>query len=65
MVQRFAHKSASNYSVFLVDPASRALYVGAQDAIFALSLDGISHGSRMVSLTLAARRGRLSPANSH
>ncbi|XP_077157540.1 semaphorin-4F isoform X2 [Paroedura picta] len=48
MVQRFSHQTASNYSVLLVDPASHALYVGAKDAIFALTLDGISHGSRMV-----------------
>ncbi|XP_015282915.1 PREDICTED: semaphorin-4F-like [Gekko japonicus] len=52
MVQRFSHKTASNYSVFLVDPASRALYVGAKDAIFALPLDGISHRSRMVPWTV-------------
>nr|XP_056711700.1 semaphorin-4F [Euleptes europaea] len=48
MVQRFSRQTASNYSVFLVDPPSRALYVGAKDAIFALRLDGISHGSMMV-----------------
>lgn len=63
MVQRFSHKTASNYSVFLVDPASRALYVGAKDAIFALPLDGISHGSRMVSLTLAAEMAQSEPSH--
>ncbi|XP_060103228.1 semaphorin-4F [Heteronotia binoei] len=48
MVQRFSHKTTSNYSVFLVDAASRTLYVGAKDAVFALPLGSISHGSRMV-----------------
>ncbi|KAL8206399.1 UNVERIFIED_CONTAM: hypothetical protein K2H54_002216 [Gekko kuhli] len=52
MVQRFSHKTAANYSVFLVHPASRALYVGAKDAIFALPLDGISHRSRMIPWTV-------------
>ncbi|XP_054845856.1 semaphorin-4F [Eublepharis macularius] len=49
VVRRFSHKTASNYSVFLVDPASRMLYVGAKDAVFALPLEDISQRSRMIS----------------
>ncbi|XP_048365795.1 semaphorin-4F [Sphaerodactylus townsendi] len=48
MVQRFSSQAASNYSVFLVDPSSRVLYVGAKDAIFALHVDSITHGSKRV-----------------
>ncbi|KAM8969412.1 semaphorin-4F isoform X1 [Sarcophilus harrisii] len=35
---RFSAPSTQNYSVLLVDPVSNTLYVGAQDAIFALPL---------------------------
>ncbi|KAK1332930.1 hypothetical protein QTO34_006461 [Cnephaeus nilssonii] len=35
---RFTVPQTYNYSVLLVDPASHTLYVGARDAIFALSL---------------------------
>lgn len=35
---RFAVPQTYNYSALLVDPASRTLYVGARDAIFAISL---------------------------
>uniref|UniRef100_G1QE64 Semaphorin-4F n=1 Tax=Myotis lucifugus TaxID=59463 RepID=G1QE64_MYOLU len=37
-VTRFSIPQTYNYSVFLVDPASHTLYVGARDTIFALSL---------------------------
>uniref|UniRef100_A0A8C3XCT9 Semaphorin-4F n=1 Tax=Catagonus wagneri TaxID=51154 RepID=A0A8C3XCT9_9CETA len=35
---RFTVPQTYNYSVLLVDPASRTLYVGARDTVFALSL---------------------------
>lgn len=41
-VQRFSAKGVTNYSVFLVDNVSRTLYVGAKDAIVALSVDSVA-----------------------
>uniref|UniRef100_A0A8D0GF67 Ssemaphorin 4F n=1 Tax=Sphenodon punctatus TaxID=8508 RepID=A0A8D0GF67_SPHPU len=42
-------EAVSNYSVFLVDPHSRTLYVGARNAILALALESVSNHSKMVS----------------
>uniref|UniRef100_A0A8D0GDS5 Ssemaphorin 4F n=1 Tax=Sphenodon punctatus TaxID=8508 RepID=A0A8D0GDS5_SPHPU len=49
MVHRFSQEAVSNYSVFLVDPHSRTLYVGARNAILALALESVSNHSKMVS----------------
>lgn len=49
MVQRFSHETISNYSLFLVEPHSGTLFVGAKDAILALRLEAISQHARKVS----------------
>lgn len=50
IVRRFSHTTVSNYSILLVAPQLRTLYVGAKDAIFALSLDSIDQHAKMVSM---------------
>nr|XP_009669671.1 PREDICTED: semaphorin-4F isoform X1 [Struthio camelus australis] len=49
MVHRFSQESIFNYTVFLVAPQSRTLYVGAKNAVFALSLDSVSQHPKMIS----------------
>ncbi|XP_059579422.1 semaphorin-4F [Alligator mississippiensis] len=48
IVRRFSHTTVSNYSILLVAPQLRTLYVGAKDAIFALSLDSIDQHAKMI-----------------
>ncbi|XP_029451797.1 semaphorin-4F [Rhinatrema bivittatum] len=38
-VRRFSSDGVTNYSIFLVNPALRTLYVGAKDAVISLTLD--------------------------
>ncbi|XP_069488617.1 semaphorin-4F [Ambystoma mexicanum] len=47
-VQRFYAEGVANYSVFLVDPASRTLYVGAKDAILSLSLGSVANENKVI-----------------
>uniref|UniRef100_A0A8C8S027 Ssemaphorin 4F n=1 Tax=Pelusios castaneus TaxID=367368 RepID=A0A8C8S027_9SAUR len=50
MVHRFSQEAVSNYSVFLVAPQSRTLYVGAKNAIFALPLESVNQpANKMIS----------------
>ncbi|XP_050802037.1 semaphorin-4F [Gopherus flavomarginatus] len=49
MVHRFSQEAISNYSIFLVAPQTRTLYVGAKNAIFALPLESINQPAKMIS----------------
>uniref|UniRef100_A0A8C4YQK9 Ssemaphorin 4F n=1 Tax=Gopherus evgoodei TaxID=1825980 RepID=A0A8C4YQK9_9SAUR len=49
MVHRFSQEAISNYSIFLVAPQTRTLYVGAKNAIFALPLESVNRPAKMVS----------------
>ncbi|XP_074922843.1 semaphorin-4F [Chelonoidis abingdonii] len=49
MVHRFSQEAISNYSIFLVAPQTRTLYVGAKNAIFALPLESVSQPAKMIS----------------
>lgn len=49
MVHRFFQEAISNYSIFLVAPQTRTLYVGAKNAIFALPLESVNQPAKMVS----------------
>ncbi|TFJ97960.1 ecto-ADP-ribosyltransferase 5-like [Platysternon megacephalum] len=49
MVHRFSHEAISNYSIFLVAPQTRTLYVGAKNAIFALPLESVNQPAKMIS----------------
>ncbi|XP_074848208.1 semaphorin-4F isoform X1 [Carettochelys insculpta] len=49
MVLRFSQEAISNYSIFLVSPQTRTLYVGAKNAIFALPLDSVNQPAKMIS----------------
>lgn len=49
MVLRFSQEAISNYSIFLVSPQTRTLYVGAKNAIFALPLESVNQSAKMIS----------------